>query len=412
MFFIKRSFLILICIAVLLLAGCKNELPDVPSFVFSDNSSESSYSSSSESAFSSESTAVSTDTSKTESSVSSAESSAESEPVGSDTPETSEPVSSAESSGVSGSDEPVISATLTLSHDPINEKTVEISGNTALVRGRTADSPINFISIYPHGATYDLDSDENDFTAKIVLEEPPDGYMTIVLTYSNNHSDEFVLKATSSGFELPDISEIADNNKSAVANALEQPLNQVAEYIVKGGKPDDIRKVLTEIQALSDEICKGLDSDYDKLRAISRWVSANIYYDYPAYDKGVPPETLSLKYMLDNHSSVCGGYSNMTSALCAAQGIKCWNVHGASIGGGQTFLDSNDSEYHEWNFAEIDGRVIWVDSGWNSYCYLRRGGEYDNGGIGYRYFDIGEDCFALDHKASYAEYRDYFAFLE
>lgn len=412
MFFIKKSFLILICIAVLLLAGCKNELPDVPSFVFSDNSSESSFSSSSESVSSSDGTAVSTDTSKTESSVSSAESSAESEPAGSDTPETSEPVSSAESSGVSGSDEPVISSALTLSYDPINEKTVEVKGSTAIIRGKTADSPIDHMSLYPDGARYDLECGENGFTAEIMLTEPFDGYLNVHLRYKDNHYDEFPLKVSAEGFELPDISEIADNNRNAAENVLEQPLNQVAEYIVKGGKPDEIRTVLAEIQALSDEICNGLDSDYDKLRAISRWVSANIYYDYPAYDNGVPPETLSLKYMLDNHSSVCGGYSNMTSALCAAQGIKCWNVHGAALGGGLTFLDNHNSEYHEWNFAEIGDRVIWVDSGWNSYCYLRRGGEYDNGGICYRYFDIGEYYLALNHKASYAEYRDYFAFLE
>lgn len=167
--------------------------------------------------------------------------------------------------------------------------------------------------------------------------------------------------------------------------------------------------MLGEIKALSDVICEGLGSDYDKLRAISRWVSANIYYDYPAYNKGVPEETLSLKYMLNGHSSVCGGYSNMTSALCAAQGIKCWNVHGSVLTGGYTFSERNDGEYHEWNYAEIDGRVIWVDSGWNSFCTLRSDGTYINGGIYYRYFDIGEEYFALNHKSNYAEYRDYFA---
>lgn len=405
----------MICTAVLLLTGCKNELPDVPSFVFPESSSESSYSSSTKSGFSSESAAVSTDTLQNESSVSSVETSAESdEPVNSDTPQTeiSEPVSIGESSGVTESDAPVISETRTLSYDPINERTVEINGNTAIIRGKTADSPIDHMSLYPDGARYDLDCDENGFTAEIALTEPFDGYLNVHLRYEDNHFDEFPLKVSADGFEFWDLSEIAENNQNAAENAIDQPLNQVAEYIAEGGKPDEIRKVLEEIQALSDEICSGLDDDYDKLRAISRWVSANIYYDYPAYDRNVPPETLSLKYMLDNHSSVCGGYSNMTSALCAAQGIKCLNVHGASLNAGKTFIDSSDSEYHEWNFAEIDGRIIWIDSGWNSYCYLYRGGEYKNGGICYRYFDIGEDYFALNHKANYAEYRDYFAFLE
>lgn len=317
--------------------------------------------------------------------------------------ETSEPVS-----------DPSEIRRLVLSNDPINQKTIEVNGMTAVVSGKTGDVPIDHMSVFPGIAEYELDSNEDGFVAEIVLTELSGDYLTVTLAYEDGHYDELDLEVTQDGFAFFDISDIAENNRKVVENALEQPQNQVAEYIVKSGKPDEIREVLDEIQALSDEICKGLDDDYDKLRAISRWVSANIYYDYPAYDKGVPAETLSLKYMLDKHSSVCGGYSNMTSALCAAQGIKCWNVHGAALPGGLVFSMSNvsnDSEYHEWNFAEIDGRVIWVDSGWNSFCYLRRGGIYENNGIYYRYFDIGEEYFALNHKATYAEYRDYYALI-
>ncbi|MCX4355425.1 MAG: hypothetical protein OSJ43_04275 [Oscillospiraceae bacterium] len=380
--------MISICTAALLLAGCGGGVPDMPSFVFPDSGSGSSrYSSSTQSVSKPDNTTASTETK-----------SDTYEPAS--VVETSEPISA-----------PSEVSSLTLSHDPINEKTVELRGNTVIISGKTADSPINYMSVFPRGAEFDLNSDKDGFSAEIVLTEPQSGYLTVTLVYEDGHNDEIMLEVTQHGFELWDLSDIAENNRKAVENAIEQPQNQVAEYIVKGGKPDEIRKVLEEIQALSDEICAGLNSDYDKLRAISRWVSANIYYDYPAYDKGVPAETLSLKYMLDKHSSVCGGYSNMTSALCAAQGIKCWNVHGAALNGGRMFVTDNDSEYHEWNFAEIDGRVIWVDSGWNSYCYLRRDGVYENGGICYRYFDIGEEYFALNHKASYAEYRDYFAIL-
>lgn len=381
----KCVALLSLCMAALL-AGCSGSVPDTPSFSFSKNSSSSRSSSSA-------------DEPRLSDSYDSSESGRSEipEPV-----ETSEPV-------------PVSFDVrkLVLSNDPINQKTIEINGMTAIVSGKTGDVPISHISVYPRIAEYELNSDDDGFFAEIVLTEPSADYLAVTLRYEDGHYDEVELEITPNGLALCDISEIVENNRKVVENAIEQPQNQVAEYIVKGGKPDEIREVLGEIQALSDEICEGLDDDYDKLRAISRWVSANIYYDYPAYDKGVPEETLSLRYMLDRHSSVCGGYSNMTSALCAAQGIKCWNVHGSVLTGGLMFVISNDvGEYHEWNFAEIDGRTIWVDSGWNSFCYLDRNGIYNNDGIYYRYFDIGEEYFALNHKAGYAEYRDYFALIE
>lgn len=395
MFFIKK-IVFLICIAAVLLSGCSgNGMSSIPEFSFSKDSSQSAL----------DSGGISGGTS---SDIPTGETSDISEPVSGT--ETSLPVESVDISDPnSGSAQ---TQKLILSYDPINEKSIEIGGGTLTVTGRTSDSPIVGISASERGISAELNPYSGGFTAKIKLDDYSIDNITITFKYDDGCSDEIGFKITPDGFVLPDLSEIEEANRSIVGKALEQPQNQVAEYIVKGGDPDEIRKILGEIQRISDEICTGLKDDYDKLRAISRWVSANIYYDYPAYDRGVPDETLSLKYMLDKRSSVCGGYSNMTSALCAAQGIKCWNVHGSVLTGGRSFAFSNDGEYHEWNFAEIGGRIIWVDSGWNSYCYLRRNGVYDNGGIGYRYFDISGEYLAVNHKASYAEYRDYFSLVQ
>ena len=101
----------------------------------------------------------------------------------------------------------------------------------------------------------------------------------------------------------------------------------------------------------------------------------------------------------------------MTSALAAVQGIKVCNVHGSAVNNSMTF-DERQAEYHEWNYAVIDGRVIWVDSGWNSYCYRYSNGKYERGEAGVKYFDISPIALAQNHKAKYAEYRDYFAAVE
>lgn len=389
MLFIKKfiSAVGIAAVLLILLTGCSgNGTSDIPSF-----------------SFSSKSDPVSVSEPKTSDGTSSADDT--SEPF----PETGE-TSDASKASAPSVGEP---RTLVLSHDPINEKTVEIDGNKMTITGRTADSPIDSISAFPDCVSVELRLNSNGFTAVIELTDPSSDGVNLAFGYEDGNSNDIDFVINENGFAPCDLSDIVEANKSAVENALEQPLNQVAEYIAEGGNAKEVREVMDEIQRLSDEICGGLSSDYDKLRAISRWVSANIYYDYPAYDAGVPAETLSLKYLLDNHSSVCGGYSNMTSALCAAQGIKCWNVHGSVLLGGQSFASDNDGGvYHEWNFAEIDGRIIWLDAGWDSFCKLQRNGEYDNGGIGYRYFDIGEEYFADNHKANYAEYRDYFALLQ
>ena len=69
---------------------------------------------------------------------------------------------------------------------------------------------------------------------------------------------------------------------------------------------------------LSDEFCREISDDYKKLRAISNWVSENIYYDLDALSPGgSSPEVLSLDYVLKNKRSLCGGFSNITAALCA-----------------------------------------------------------------------------------------------
>ena len=397
--FIKK-IITLICAAIILLTGCESGTTDIPSFTFPGNSSEKS-TSSSDGVHGSET--VSSDSS------SSSETTSESEPLPAETSEPS--VDTSEPTAETSESPAAETQTLILNNDPRNEKSLTVSGTTAVIRGRASDSRLDY-AWTTADAEVDTQKDGDEFTVEVTLNKNTGGTEMIILVYENHYSDDITLKLDQNGFALCDLSDIVQKSASVVENAFDQPLNQVAEYIVEGGSPAEMHKVMDEIRGLSDEICSGFDNDYDKLRAISRWVSENIYYDYPSYDRGIPAETLSLKYMLDNHSSVCGGYSNMTSALCAVQGIKCWNVHGSSVSGSETFADGADGEYHEWNYALIDGRIVWVDSGWNSQCYLRRGGIYDFGEIGYKYFDIGEEYFAQDHKPAYAEYRDYLSLVQ
>lgn len=288
--------------------------------------------------------------------------------------------------------------------DPINVRTLVFNENKITLSGKMGESFTPSINI-PHTEKYEKNGDNFTYTAEINSNFTGYGNISVC---KNGSVRIYAEKGKVSLVEVPEV-ELA--NENAVKNAIEQPLSQVSEYIAINADKAKIAEVLKKITEISDKICAGLTNDYDKLRAISRWVSANIYYDYAAFEAGVPAETLTLDYMLKNSSSVCGGYSNMTSALAAAQGIKVYNVHGSAVTNGKTFAESS-GEYHEWNYAIIGGRVIRIDSGWNSYCYHYADGKYVKGEIGIKYFDISAAAFSQNHKAKYAEYRDYFALLE
>lgn len=250
------------------------------------------------------------------------------------------------------------------------------------------------------------------FTVTIDFYSGEDGFTTFRVYEKSGSRTNYRVKFADGKVCLPDCSDVAEKNMKVTQKAVEQPLEQVAEYVVVGADKQVVNTTLLMVKALSDEICAGISDDYDKLREIEQWVANNIYYDYPAFDRGVPEETLTLKYILENKSTVCGGFSNMTAALAAAQGIEIYNVHGTGAEGVFCFEEKPTEATHEFNFAVIDGRVIWLDSDFDSRKYYRQNGVYEDGKAIRKFFDINVEILALTHRAKYAEHRDYFALLD
>ncbi len=202
-----------------------------------------------------------------------------------------------------------------------------------------------------------------------------------------------------------------DNNSSEVKGTLNIPENAVAQYVSADGDMQTIRETLNEIRLLSNEVCAGVNADYDKLFAISRWVSENIYYDYDAFNTSVTQETISLRHTLDTKRTVCMGYANLCAALCAAQGIDCRVVHGQALPVGSFSDEEYYAEQHEWNIAVLSDRTVWLDTLWDT-TNAYRDGEYINGTQEYRYFDISDEDIAKNHRAERIEIRDYFSLLD
>lgn len=257
---------------------------------------------------------------------------------------------------------------------------------------------------------------DGDVLTRTITADPEGEQFFPIMLYRNDGPREGVyfchaiyLESDENGMRPADSNGRAERNLAVSDIVIELPQQGVKQYIDNTGDEEKIRETLDEIKTLGDEICEGLTDDYDKLRAITMWVRENIYYDFDACESSVTPETVSLSRVLELKRSVCGGFSNLTAALCASQGITCYNFFGTADGSGYPFEHIlANPELHEWNMAVIDGRKIWVDAGFcttNAY----RGGVYTEGQHTMDYFDCTNEIFALDHQADKCEHRDYFA---
>ena len=250
-----------------------------------------------------------------------------------------------------------------------------------------------------------------DFSGSLNVSSLDPGYYIIRVDLADGSVIDYVFEMKSDGSAPLSLEELpVGENLSAAASPLELPSDGVLKHITSSGDPETAKQVLSRVKGISDEICEGLTTDYDKLRAISEWVSRNMYYDKDASENGVTEDILTLEHVLEYHRSVCFGWSNLFSALCQAQGIWCANASGSVVTGSRCFMQTTtaDERSHSWNMAVIDGRQIWVDTVWNSTnSYSDR--YYAEGLQDMQYFDISIAALSQDHRVTRFEYRDYFA---
>lgn len=298
-----------------------------------------------------------------------------------------------------------------VTHDPQSDIKIAFDGLRVTVTGKIPPEGIDRVTT-DRDAVIKVTTSGGEFNVTIDYRSGADGFTTFRIYEKSGSKSNYRVKFADGKVCRPDCSDVSEKNTRVTEKAVEQPLEQVSEYVAIGSDKQTVREILLAVKNLSDEICAGLSDDYDKLRAIENWVANNIYYDYPAFDRGVPEETITLKYVLENKTTVCGGYSNITAALAAAQGIEIYNVHGTGAEGGFCFEENPSEATHEFNFAVIDGRVIWLDSDFDSRCYYHANGNYETGKAIRKFFDIDVELLSLTHRAKYAEHRDYFALLD
>ena len=108
----------------------------------------------------------------------------------------------------------------------------------------------------------------------------------------------------------------------------------------------------------AQELAESLSTEKEKCRAIFRWITNNIKYDYDVLnDKKHDCEDPLLVYK--RKKAVCGGYSSLFKAMCDEAKIKCEYISGESI-------TSNNYGSHAWNIVKLDGTWYIMDITWSS----------------------------------------------
>ena len=150
-------------------------------------------------------------------------------------------------------------------------------------------------------------------------------------------------------------------------------------------------KYTGDLRKLSSELTYSLETDLDKSRAIFKWITENIAYDYKAVNRNKKPKRFRCKDKSDcdrerfdfenrrlhkiivRGKAVCAGYSGLFQRLCEYAGIQSGIVSGyikndPSHVGRMGVLD------HAWNVIKIDTGYYFVDATWAAgYCVREKG---------------------------------------
>ena len=325
-------------------------------------------------------------------------------------PQTSAPAESTAASTISAPESLTDSVMLT-SGDPLHHIRFEFGRDTIKFSGTYTGAKLCDVSLFRGGVTSrDLTLQGDGFTGTMDISGLKTGYHIIIATLDNSERMYYVFEITEDGSRPVSREDIpAESNLRAAGSPLELPAEGVLSHITPSGDTGDARQILAQVKELSDRICAGLSDDYSRARALAQWVSENMYYDRDASRNGVSEESITLRAALENHRSVCFGWSNLYAALCESQGIQCFVVSGSVVTGSRCFPQTvtSDERSHSWNMVRLPDRDVWVDTVWDSSNSYEHG-DYITGGTDMQYFDIANDVLANDHRVTRFEHRDYF----
>ena len=118
-------------------------------------------------------------------------------------------------------------------------------------------------------------------------------------------------------------------------------------------------------EALAERLARPAQDDFDKARALFRWMAANIAYDVDAFLTGLPGPATA-EDTLRTGKSVCQGYSSLFERMAQAVGLEVVTITGWGKGWGYVPGQALGRPNHAWNAVRIAGRWYLFDATWGA----------------------------------------------
>lgn len=128
---------------------------------------------------------------------------------------------------------------------------------------------------------------------------------------------------------------------------------------------DQEEELTAAVDKLLDEIITDGMSDYEKVKAIYDYMTANIVYDYENLNDSSYRLKFTAYAAMINKTSVCQGYANLFYRLALECGIDSRIITGIANDGG-----------HAWNIVKLGSKYYLVDATWDS-AYVQAGLDYE-----------------------------------
>lgn len=118
-----------------------------------------------------------------------------------------------------------------------------------------------------------------------------------------------------------------------------------------------------DLTTLAHHLTANAKTDWERVRAIYRWIAENIAYDDAGYNSGKygfndANEVLRLR------KGVCDDYADLFKAMAESAGLACEKVTGWSKGYGYSVGSKMDKPDHAWNTVFVEDEWHLIDVTW------------------------------------------------